>query len=105
MVMTVLDRQQFIEYWAVSLPGLSRVGSAMWAYEDACKKKSEWFTCVRPLEIDMHGRDKKTAYWQWCNSNCVGQILCYSSNYEEQQEWWGFSHHADIAFWLLKWAK
>ena len=75
--MTVLDRQQFIQYWAGSLPNLSQVGGAMWAYEDTCKKKSEWFTCVRPLEAHF-SYDKQTAYWQWCNSNCVGQILCYS---------------------------
>ena len=102
--MTVLDRQQFIQYWADSLPRLSKVGSAMWAYEDACGKKSEWFTCVRPLN-KYQGLTGKTEYWQWCNSNCVGQVLCYSSSPEAQEEWWGFSHHADIAFWMLKWAK
>jgi hypothetical protein len=28
--------------------------------------------------------------------------LCYSSN--DTEEWWGFSHRADIVWWLLKWA-
>jgi hypothetical protein len=104
MVMTVLTRQQFIQYWEGVLPGMGETGGAIWAYEDACKKKSEWFTCVRPLK-EYQGLTGKTTYWQWCNRNCVGRILCYSSNPEEQEEWWGFSHHADIAFWMLKWAK
>ena len=103
--MTVLTRKQFKQHWEDILPGMGETGGAIWAYEDACGKKSEWFTCIRPLEIDMRGYDKKTEYWQWCNSNCVGQILCYSTNREEQEEWWGFSHHADIAFWMLKWAQ
>jgi hypothetical protein len=102
--MTVLDRQQFIQHWEDILPGMGELGSAIWAYEDACGKKSEWFTCVRSLDVH-HSHDKKTAYWQWCNSNCAGQVLCYSTNPEEQEEWWGFSHHADIAFWMLKWAQ
>jgi hypothetical protein len=104
MVMTVLDRQQFKQHWEDILPGQYATGGAMWAYEDACGKKSEWFTCVRPLK-EYQGLTGKTTYWQWCNSNCAGQVLCYSTNPEEQEEWWGFSHHADIAFWLLKWAK
>ena len=102
--MTVLDRQQFIQYWEGVLPGICETSGAMWAYEAECEKKSEWFTCVRPLKFDMLGYDKKTEYWKWCNSNCVGQILCYSTNYWAQEEWWGFSHHADIHWWLLKWA-
>jgi len=102
--MTVLDRQQFIQYWEDVVPDVGETSSAMWAYEDTCEKKSEWFTCVRPLDAHR-GHDKKIIYWQWCNSNCVGQILCYSTNREEQEEWWGFSHQEDIAFWLLKWAQ
>jgi len=102
--MTVLDRQQFIQYWEGVLPGMGETGGALWAYEDAYGKKSEWFTCVRPLS-GYQGLTGKTEYWQWCNSNCAGQVLCYSTNPEAQEEWWGFSHHADIAFWMLKWSQ
>ena len=108
--MTVLTRRQFRQHWESVLPGLGEDGSALWAMEQYHNKKCRWFVCTRPLGtvgtetgLIVDGQNPKKEYWLWCNKNTAGTILCYSSSMEE--EWWGFSHHADIAFWMLKWAK
>jgi hypothetical protein len=103
--MTVLlTRKQFKDHWEGIAPGISFPRGGLWAYERTCLKKSRWFICVSPLDIH-HNESEKIAYWQWCNRNCAGQILCYSTDYENQEEWWGFSHRADIVLWVLKWAQ
>ena len=108
-MMTVLTRQQFRQHWNGIYPGIAKDGGPMWAYEVDCKKKSRWFVCVRPLntafESIADGGDRKQEYWLWCNWHCAGQIICYVSNSDEQEEWWGFSHRADIVLWMLKWSQ
>jgi hypothetical protein len=105
--MTVLTRRQFRQHWESVMPGLGEDDSVLWALEEHNNKKCRWFVCVRPLATDLEWLDGdwKHDYWLWCNRNCAGQTLCYSSDHENQEEWWGFSHHADIVLWMLKWAQ
>lgn len=103
--MTVLTRKQFRQHWESVIPGMGEDGSVLWAMEEHYHKKSRWFVSTRPivsLELIIDGQSPEKEYWLWCNKNCAGQILCYSSSREE--EWWGFSHHADILLWILKWS-
>ena len=105
--MTVLTRRQFKQHWEGIAPGTSKDNSILWCLERHYNKKSRWFVKTRPVFCNPSwsdlGRHPKDEFWVWCNRNCAGQILCYSSN--EQEEWWGFSHRADIVIWMLKWSK
>ena len=105
--MTVLTRRQFRQHWEGILPGLGQDDSALWIVEEPYRKKSRWFLSTRAIdsssELMVDEWSPKKDFWLWCNRNCAGQILCYSSSAEE--EWWGFSHHADIVPWMLKWSR
>lgn len=105
--MTVLTRRQFRQHWEQLMPGLGKDGSVLWTMEQYHNKKCRWFVCTRPIgtesKLMVDEWSPKKEFWLWCNRNCAGQILCYSSSREE--EWWGFSHHADIVIWMLKWAR
>ena len=107
--MTVLTRRQFRQHWEGIVPGLGQDGGALWVVEESYSKKSRWFVCVRPLGTELEWPDddwnSRHDYWLWCYRHCAGQILCYSTDHRNQEEWWGFSHHADIVLWMLKWAR
>jgi hypothetical protein len=99
----VVNRRQFRSIFNEFLPGLGESSSALWIPEqDNGRQKSRWFVCIRPLSFtDIQ---EKKQFWVWCQQNCRGQILCYSSDTDNHQEWWGFTHYADIAWWMLRWA-
>jgi hypothetical protein len=103
--MTVLTRRQFRQHWEAIIPGLTE--NVLWLVEESYNKKSRWFVCTRPLEtkseLIVDGLNPKQDYWLWCHRHCAGLVICYSSSPEE--EWWGFSHRADIVLWMLKWAR
>lgn len=95
----MLNRKQFREHWNKVRPGLGDEDSGLWLPEQHHGKKSRWFVSVRPIpaqDEDLYD------FWQWCYKNCRGSIMCYSASVTE--EWWGFSHRADVAWWMLKWA-
>jgi hypothetical protein len=96
----VLTRRQFIEYcreyWRWTDFGDD---SPMWIPESNGRRKSRWFVCVRPIELDNDV--SLLELQQWNLKNCRGQVLCYSSG--EHEEWWGFTHKKDVAWWLLRW--
>jgi hypothetical protein len=64
--------------------------------------KCQHFVCIKPI---VQQDWKKAEYWHWVNTTLQGDITCYSSDDREQEEWWGFTNEADIAIWMLKWAK
>lgn len=96
--MNIRNRRQFRQYWEEIAPGISEPGGVLWAQEKYRNKKCRWFVCIRPIRPVV----EKQEYRLWCNQHCAGQVLCYSSS--DTEEWWGFSHHADIVLWLLRWS-
>jgi hypothetical protein len=95
--MTILSRRQFRQHWEDIIPGLKEDSSALWAIEDHYKKKCQWFVCVCPIV-------KLKDHWLWCDQYCAGHVICYSSSLDKNEEWWGFSHRADIVLWMLRWS-
>ena len=89
-----MNRMQFRQHWENILPGLGEESSELWVPEQSTGKKSRYFVKVRPIICEN--------FWKWCIENCRGQILCYSSN--DREEWWGFSHKADIMWFVLRWS-
>lgn len=99
----MLNRRQFRDLWRFEDQDLGDSDSPLWVLErEAARRPSRWFECVRPLKLGT--LEQKQQYWHWCHEHCRGQVLCYSSNEEEQKEWWGFTHQADIILWKLKWS-
>jgi hypothetical protein len=60
----------------------------------------EYFICVKPLQLTGN----TLFYWEWIRQNLVGEIRCFSSSSEYQEEWWGFTNRDDIFIWTLRWA-
>lgn len=105
--MIILNRKQFRNYWNNLCPGLGDEGSGLWALEHHTGKKSRWFISTRNIftqteEEKQKIPDIKQYFHRWCYNNTLGQILCYSSNYNE--DWWGFSHKDDIFLFRLRWS-
>jgi hypothetical protein len=67
-----------------------------------------WFVSIKPIHAcdefiqQDHVINRKQEFWSWCQKNCQGTIMCFSSS--DDEEWWGFGHQADVAWWLLKWS-
>ena len=97
----VLNRGQFRDYWNNVQLGLGHDNSPLWSYEHYLNKKCRWFITIDPISLSYGSKTDKKEFWLWCNQHCRGTILCYSSSV--QFEWWGFSHRADIALFVLKW--
>ena len=97
----VLTRQEFQHWVEKRFPHMAGYHSAIWSVET--KKISRWFVLTKPVSMQRDGRRLKDQYWNWCNAHCAGQLLCYYSDFDNQEEWWGFSDKQDIALWLLKW--
>lgn len=72
---------------------------ALWVPEEHDHITCQWFVCVRPLSVHKF----KRRYYDWCDQALHGQIRCFSSDQQGQQEWWGFTDRKDIALWMLKW--
>lgn len=101
--MSILNRKQFKEFWNKNK--LGGKDSPLWIPEQG-RRPSRWFVKIRPTANPFHNiidYPDHENYWLWCEKFCRGQILCYSSD-GETEEWWGFTHRADIVVWLLKWA-
>ena len=99
----MLSRKQFREHWDTVDPKLAVQDGPLWEMERySDHRPSRWFVSIRSQQWKTH--HDKLQYWSWCRQHCAGQLLCYSSNPDTNQEWWGFTHRADIAWWMLKWA-
>lgn len=94
--MNLLSRREFREHWEKLTASKVDDDSPLWIPEQCTGKKSRWFVSIKPFKFN------RLEYHQWRVKHCSGQILCYSSGLIE--EWWGFSHKADIALWILKWS-
>lgn len=97
----ILSRLEFIDYFKTLD---SRIDSndpdcPLWIPEHD-SEPSSWF--VRVVPIKAHRFKRK--YYDWCNNTLGGVVRCYSSDPDNQQEWWGFTNQKDIVPWLLKWS-
>jgi hypothetical protein len=91
---TIITREEFSKLFPDDLTG---VGNPLWAYEDYVGVKSQFFvnvSCIRDFD--------KVVYWNWCDENLAGTVICYASNGET--EWWGFTREHDVAIWILRWS-
>lgn len=104
----ILTRKQFAAHFRKLDSRLGNKHSALWEPENRPGMvPNKWFVCVRPVGA-YHGNVylswDKDGYWEWCNSTLAGQVSCYSSDWDNKKEWWGFSNYDDIAMWLLRWS-
>jgi hypothetical protein len=97
----MINRKQFRQLFNNKRNGLGDWDSPLWLPEQYNNHEpSRWFVNIRPL----NHQNFKTEFWAWANETCRGQVLCYSSSNEKQEEWWGFTHRDDIVLFLLKWS-
>lgn len=99
--MNVLTKKQFRQYFN-SLDYEHKLGSSnspLWEPDRYWGVNTRWYTCVRPIS-----RADRDEYNAWVEKHCAGSVLCFSSSDEQQEEWYGFTHHADIMLWMLRWA-
>ena len=97
--MTVLTKKQFRQYFNSLDVRLGSSNSPLWEPDRYWGVNTRWYTCVRPIS-----RADRDEYNAWVEKHCAGSVLCFSSSDEQQEEWYGFTHHADIMLWLLRWA-
>lgn len=97
----MLTRAQFIQYFNNLQAGLGDQTSPLWVGEKyLVEKQCNWFINVRPINVnDIHNHN----FRKWVKTYCKGQVLCYSSNTDDQEEWWGFTNKDDILLWMLRW--
>jgi len=104
----MLTRKQFAKMYNKLRPGLGDEESVLWSPEEDSPRKSKWFVCIEPLQTTFGSsapqHPNKEVFWAWVNANCTGKVRCYSSDYDNKQEWWGFENKSDIAWWSLKWS-
>ena len=96
----ILTREEFSHYFNALKEGLGDSKSPLWIPDEAEDGgPSEWFVCVKPIGVHKF----KFAYYDWCNKTLRGKVRCYSSDNDDEQEWWGFTDQKDIPLWMLKW--
>lgn len=100
----IVTRHEFRVWVKTHYPEFYKWNSPLWSIEHQIKKNPpQWFARVRPVAMQRDGRRLKEKYWNWCDENMQGKLLCYYSDFENRQEWWGFTRREDITLWLLKW--
>jgi len=90
-------RLEFKDYVTEKYPGFEPFDSPLWSVEYN-SYPSKYFVAITPVNTRS-----LREYWDWCNNNLKGQLLCYLSDSEELEEWWGFTEESDIIWWKLKW--
>lgn len=102
----ILSRHEFRLWLKLRDPSFYSWKSPAWSMETK-NIKPHWFVNVRPIRFYRNEHDiTKQDYWDWCNKNLSGKLLCYWSDDEEggTGEWWGFTNKDDITLWLLRWS-
>ena len=61
----------------------------------------KWFVCVKPLTV--FDASERQDYWTWVRETLRGQVVCFSSDLNAKEEWWGFTNKKDALIWMLKW--
>ena len=101
----MITRAEFIDYWNKLEPRFKadELDSPLWIPEHDMSEQCQWFVCVKPDIIGRNGM--KPEYWSWCGENLKGVTRCFSSNHDDDEEWWGFTNKDDVVFWMLRWAQ
>ena len=101
----MLTRAEFVDYWNKTWSDQLPIDDAspIWNAENypGDEMRCEYFVCVKPVIF----WSSKDAYWEWCTANTIGGLACFSSNSDDQEEWWGFTNKDDIFLWMLRWSK
>jgi hypothetical protein len=95
----MLTRQQFADYMNSVHDGLGNVDSPLWIPEWDIIEECQWFIKVNPIKIPCG----TLSYWNWICDHLKGEVRCYTSDSDNQEEWWGFTHKEDIVWWSLRW--
>ena len=99
----IFTRKEFAHYFNAMRDGMGNDNSPLWVPE-ADTGPLEWFVCVKPLALQREAHEvTKEVYWDWCDTNLKGKTRCYSTDYQDKKEWWGFSDKSDIPYWMLRW--
>lgn len=99
----ILSRHEFRMWVKLKMPEFYSWRSPLWSIETK-QCKPVWFVKVQPVRFSRDERGiTKQQYWDWCNENMSGKLLCYWSD-GITGEWWGFTNKDDITLWLLKWS-
>lgn len=77
---------------------LSADDSPLWVMEKHHNLQPGWFVCIKPISL-VGGAEFRF----WCKQCLLGEVLCYSSDADNQEEWWGFTNKDDVMLWLLRW--
>ena len=94
----LLDRAKFAHHFDEIKDGLGDEDSPLWIPEEDIGP-CQWFLRVKLLRAHHF----KKEYWAWCDENLIGDVRCFSSDSEHEQEWWGFTDKQDMVLWTLKW--
>lgn len=99
-VKLVVDRAQFTSIFDKIFEDKGGIDDAhiLWEVERTQNIKCKYFVCATPINVDY------SKYWDWCNSTLNGNAVCFSSNSEDNEEWWGFTDKEDIIIWMLRWS-
>lgn len=101
----ILTRSEFVDYFENIQTGIAAEDGPLWIPETYLRPcRCEWFVKVQPLCEWNGGRNSLTFFHAWCQEHMSGQVRCFSSDSRNNHEWWGFTDHNDIAFWLLRWS-
>lgn len=106
MGIRIYTRFEFGKWLNLRDKRLGRRDCVAWSCEPK-RHPSLWFVNVPPINLTNNGmrhHDLHREYWVWCSENLRGRVMGYYCDYENQIEWWGFTHKEDILFWLLRWA-
>ena len=96
----IYSRKEFADYFNNKRDELGADNSPLWAAEEG--SICQWFIKVRPLSFHKSSAAKSN-FWFWCVTHLAGNVVCYSSDDYNEEEWWGFTVETDIVLWVLKW--
>jgi hypothetical protein len=99
----VVNREQFTAIFdkIFEREGGVKVVPMLWTPEEIYDVECTHFACVPPVKLSL--KNNRNAYWKWCEKTLKGKVLCFSSNDEDKEEWWGFTEKEDIMIWMLRW--
>jgi len=105
-----MTRSEFCDYvlkefrhsW--SLTNLQE-GMPIWIPEERAGWKASYFAVTPCLDIVSKHHEDVSEFWEWCRLHLSRTPMCYMSNSQRNQEWWGFNTEQDQLLFTLKWVR